>query len=208
MIKNKNFIIFIIIFSVLNCSKEDKKIKINSILLFGDSLMSGYGLLEEEHLSKILEKDLKLDGYSINVSNESISGDTTFDGLNRIENIFLDKNYDLVIIGLGANDMLRGINPNVTKKNLEKIIEIILKKNMKILLTGMVASPTRGLEYKKKFDQIFPDLKNKYDLNFMPFLLKGVALRPKYNQSDLIHPNLQGIKLISNNLKEIIIDLK
>ena len=143
MIKIKNFIIFIIIFSVLNCSNEDKKIKINSILLFGDSLMSGYGLLEEEHLSKILEKDLKLDGYSINVSNESISGDTTFDGLNRIENIFLDKNYDLVIIGLGANDMLRGINPNVTKKNLEKIIEIILKKNMKILLTGMVASPTR-----------------------------------------------------------------
>ena len=207
MIKIKNFIIFIIIFSVLNCSKEDKKIKINSILLFGDSLMSGYGLIEEEHLSKILEKDLKLDGYSINVSNESISGDTTFDGLNRIENIFLDKNYDLVIIGLGANDMLRGINPNVTKKNLEKIIEIILKKNMKILLTGMVASPTRGLEYKKKFDQIFPDLKNTYDLNFMPFLLKGVALRPKYNQSDLIHPNLLGIKLISNNLKEIIIDL-
>jgi len=207
MIKIKNFIIFIIIFSVLNCSKEDKKIKINSILLFGDSLMSGYGLIEEEHLSKILEKDLKLDGYSINVSNESISGDTTFDGLNRIENIFLDKNYDLVIIGLGANDMLRGINPNVTKKNLEKIIEIIHKKNTKILLTGMVASPTRGLEYKKKFDQIFPDLKNKYNLSFMPFLLKGVALKPKYNQSDLIHPNPQGIKLISNNLKEIIIDL-
>ena len=207
MIKIKNIIIFIIIFSVLNCSNEDKKIKINSILLFGDSLMSGYGLLEEEHLSKILEKDLKSDGYSINVSNESISGDTTYDGLNRVENIFLDKNYDLVIIGLGANDMLRGINPNVTKKNLEKIIEIILKKNMKILLTGMVASPTRGLEYKKKFDQIFPDLKNKYNLSFMPFLLKGVALKPKYNQSDLIHPNPQGIKLISNNLKEIIIDL-
>ena len=207
MIKIKNVIVFIIIFSVLNCSKEDKKIKINSILLFGDSLMSGYGLLEEEHLSKILEKDLKLDGYSINVLNESISGDTTFDGLNRVESIFLDKNYDLVIIGLGANDMLKGINPKVTKKNLEKIIEIILKKNTKILLTGMVASPARGLEYKKKFDQVFPDLKNKYDLNFMPFLLKGVALRPKYNQSDLIHPNTQGIQLISNNLKEIIIDL-
>ena len=119
----------------------------------------------------------------------------------------MNKNYDLVIIGLGANDMLRGIDPNVTKKNLEKIIEIIHEKNIKILLTGMVASPTRGLEYKKKFDQIFPDLKSKYNLNFMPFLLKGVALRPKYNQSDLIHPNAQGIKLISNNLKEIIIEL-
>ena len=207
MIKIKNIILLIITFLILNCSKEDNKFKIDSILLFGDSLMSGYGLLEEEHLSKILEKELKSDGYNINVSSESIAGDTTFDGLNRVKNIFLNKNYDLVIIGLGANDMLRGIDPNVTKKNLEKIIEIIHEKNIKILLTGMVASPTRGLEYKKKFDQIFPDLKSKYNLNFMPFLLKGVALRPKYNQSDLIHPNPQGIKLISNNLKEIIIDL-
>ncbi len=207
MIKIKNIILLIITFLILNCSKEDNKVKIDSILLFGDSLMSGYGLLEEEHLSKILEKELKSDGYNINVSSESIAGDTTFDGLNRVKNIFLNKNYDLVIIGLGANDMLRGIDPNVTKKNLEKIIEIIHEKNIKILLTGMVASPTRGLEYKKKFDQIFPDLKSKYNLNFMPFLLKGVALRPKYNQSDLIHPNAQGIKLISNNLKEIIIEL-
>lgn len=169
--------------------------------------MSGYGLQEEEHLSKILEEDLKLEGYEINVLSKSISGDTTFDGLNRVENIFLDTNYDLIIIGLGANDMLRGIDPDITKQNLEEIIEIIQEKNTKILLTGMVASPTRGLEYKKKFDKIFPDLKNKYDLNFLPFLLKGVALKPKYNQADLIHPNSEGIKLISINLKEIIIDL-
>lgn len=206
MIKIKK-IIFLIIFLISHCSKEDNKVKINSILLFGDSLMSGYGLQEEEHLSKILEEDLKLEGYEINVLSKSISGDTTFDGLNRVENIFLDTNYDLIIIGLGANDMLRGIDPDITKQNLEEIIEIIQEKNTKILLTGMVASPTRGLEYKKKFDKIFPDLKNKYDLNFLPFLLKGVALKPKYNQADLIHPNSEGIKLISINLKEIIIDL-
>ena len=203
---NNIFLIFLI-FLFSNCSKEDSKIKINSILLFGDSLMSGYGLREEDHLSNILEENFKAEGYKIVVHSESVSGDTTSDGLNRIENIFSDKSYDLIIIGLGANDMLRGIDPNLTKKNLENIIEIIQEKKINILLTGMVASPTRGLAYKNKFDKIFPDLKKKYDIYFMPFLLKDVALKPKYNQPDGIHPNSEGILLISDNLKEIILDL-
>ena len=134
-------------------------------------------------------------------------GDTTSDGLNRVENLFSNKSYDLIIIGLGANDMLRGIDPKLTKKNLENIIEIIQEKKINILLTGMVASPTRGLAYKNKFDKIFPDLKKKYDIYFMPFFLKDVALKPKYNQPDGIHPNSEGILLISDNLKEIILDL-
>ena len=203
---NNIFLLFIL-FLFSNCSKEDSKIKINSILLFGDSLMSGYGLREEDHLSNILEENFKAEGYKIVVHSESVSGDTTSDGLNRIENIFSDKSYDLVIIGLGANDMLRGVDPNLTKKNLENIIEIIQEKKINILLTGIVASPTRGLAYKNKFDQIYPELKKKYELHFMPFLLKDVALKPQYNQSDGIHPNSEGILLISNNIKEIILDL-
>ena len=197
----------IVLLFVSHCGKEDNKVKFNSILLFGDSLMSGYGLQEEQHLSIVLENNLKLEGHKIKVSSQSISGDTTLDGLDRVENIFSDENYDLVIIGLGANDMLRGIDPELTKKNLEKIIEKIQDKNINILLTGMIASPTRGIEYKNKFDQIFPDLQNKYNLNFMPFLLKGVALKPKFNQSDGIHPNSKGVEIISKNLKDAIIDI-
>ncbi|RPG98947.1 MAG: arylesterase [Candidatus Pelagibacter sp. TMED118] len=203
---NNIFLLFLL-FLFSNCSKEDSKIKINSILLFGDSLMSGYGLREEDHLSNILEENFKAEGYKIVVHSESVSGDTTSDGLNRIKNIFSDKSYDLIIIGLGANDMLRGVDPNLTKKNLENIIEIIQEKKINILLTGIVASPTRGLAYKNKFDQIYPELKKKYELHFMPFLLKDVALKPQYNQSDGIHPNSEGILLISNNIKEIILDL-
>ena len=124
---NNIFLLFLL-FLFSNCSKEDSKIKINSILLFGDSLMSGYGLSEENHLSTILEENFKAEGYKIVVHSESVSGDTTSDGLNRIENLFSNKSYDLIIIGLGANDMLRGIDPNLTKKNLENIIEIIQKK--------------------------------------------------------------------------------
>ena len=206
-----NFIIFfkILLFSLLltSCSKTNKLDDVNEILLFGDSLMSGYGLKENQTLSIILENDLKEAGYNINVVNGSVSGDTSEDGLDRIEEYTPDSDIDLIVLGLGANDMLRRINPDQTENNLRKIIEIIKTKNIKIILAGMKASPTNGLAYKKKFDDIFPKLAEEYDLNLIPFLLKEVALNPKFNQSDGIHPNYEGAKVISETIKESIINL-
>ena len=169
--------------------------------------MSGYGLKENQGLSIILENDLKDVGYNIDIINGSISGDTSEDGLNRIEEYLFDNDIDLVILGLGANDMLRRIDPNQTESNLRKIIEIIKTNNIDIILAGMKASPTNGLAYKKKFDDIFPKLAEEYDLNLIPFLLKKVALNPKFNQSDGIHPNYEGAKVISETIKESIINL-
>ena len=169
--------------------------------------MSGYGLKENQALSIILENDLKETGYNIRVINGSVSGDTTEDGLDRIEKYISDSNIDLVILGLGANDMLRRINPNQTENNLRKIIEIIKTRNKKIVLAGMKASPANGLAFKRKFDNIFPKLAKEYDLNLIPFLLEKVALNPKLNQSDGIHPNFEGTKVISETIKESIINL-
>ena len=103
--------------------------------------------------------------------------------------------------------MLRRINPDQTESNLRKIIEIIKGNDIDIILAGMKASPTNGLAYKKKFDDIFPNLAKEYDLNLIPFLLKKVALNPKLNQSDGIHPNYEGAKVISETIKESIINL-
>ena len=189
-----------------SCSKTNKLDDVNEILLFGDSLMSGYGLKENQALSIILENDLKEAGYNIKVVNGSVSGDTSEDGLDRIEEYIPEGDIDLIVLGLGANDMLRRINPDQTENNLRKIIEIIKTKNIKIILAGMKASPTNGLAYKKKFDDIFPKLAEEYDLNLIPFLLKKVALNPKFNQSDGIHPNYEGAKVISETIKESIIN--
>ena len=169
--------------------------------------MSGYGLKKKQALSIILENDLKETGYNIRVINGSVSGDTSEDGLDRIEEYVSDSDIDLIVLGLGANDMLRRINPDQTENNLRKIIEIIKTKNIKIILAGMKASPTNGLAYKKKFDDIFPKLAKVYDLNLIPFLLKKVALNPKLNQSDGIHPNYEGAKVISETIRESIINL-
>ena len=186
---------------LISCGEKKSQIKLEKVLLFGDSLMSGYGLPEEDHLSVILEKSLKSEGYETQVFNGSVSGNTSLDGLNRIEDELLDESYDLIIIGLGANDMLRRVNPNQIKQNLDKIINIILDNNIKVILAGMVASPTNGLSYKKEFDKIYPDLSKKFELELIPFLLKGVALNPNFNQDDGLHPNEKGVLIIAETIK-------
>tara|TARA_Y100000992_G_scaffold270104_1_gene210262 strand:+ start:672 stop:1298 length:627 start_codon:yes stop_codon:yes gene_type:complete len=208
-LKNKILLFFkklLFVLILTSCSETSKLENVNKILLFGDSLMSGYGLKENQLLSVILENDLKEAGYNIKVVNGSISGDTSEDGLDRIEEYTSNSEIDLIVLGLGANDMLRRINPDRTESNLRKIIEIIKTNNIDIILAGMKASPTNGLAYKKKFDNIFPKLAKEYDLTLIPFLLKKVALNPKLNQNDGIHPNHEGILIISQTIKENIIN--
>jgi len=203
----KFFKIFFFSFLSFGCSDNNKKITVEKILLFGDSLMSGYGLPEEHHLSVVLEDNLKSIGYNIEVINGSISGSTSLDGLDRIKETLSELDIDLVILGLGANDMLRKINPKQTEQNLEKIIKIIQDENVNIILTGMVASPTNGLGYKKKFDKTFPNLAKKYDIQLIPFLLDGVALKPELNLSDGMHPNEKGVLIISETIKKSVIKI-
>lgn len=105
-------------------------------MLFGDSLMAGYGLTQNYHLDKVLQK--KFQAQNIKFINASVSGDTTKGGLDRLDWSLNDR-PDLVILGLGANDMLRGINPDITRKNINLMIQKIRNKNIKVILTGMLA---------------------------------------------------------------------
>ena len=172
------------------------------IALFGDSLMSGYGLEKKFHLSTILEKNLKEKGFDVNVINASVSGDTTSGGLSRLKWLIEKRDIDIVILCLGANDMLRGIEPYLIKKNLNKILEILKERNVTILLAGMLSQETLGKEYKNKFDRIYPELAKKFQISFLPFLLDGVALNAELNLDDGKHPNQKGIKIISKNLEK------
>jgi acyl-CoA thioesterase-1 len=180
---------------------------LDKIVLFGDSLMAGYGLPQDKHIALILENDLKQAGYSIEIINGSVSGSTTSGGLNRIEWTLSEPDIDLMILGLGANDMLRGISPEETKKNLKEIIKIAEKKNIKIILAGMLAPTTHGAVYKKKFDNIYLSLAKEYNLNLIPFLLEGIVLKPEFNQDDGIHPNEKGTLILSKTLQKSIINL-
>ena len=141
--------------------------------------MSGYGLEKKFHLSTVLEKDLKEKGFDVDVINASVSGDTTSGGLNRLKWLLEKKNIDIVILCLGANDMLRGIKPSLIKQNLNKIVEILQERKITILLAGMLSQEALGTEYKSKFDRIYPELAKKFEISFLPFLLDGVSLNPE-----------------------------
>jgi len=168
--------------------------------------MAGYGLPKEQHLSIVLQNSLELEGHNIEIINGSVSGSTSAGGLNIAEWALSENNIDLMILCLGANDMLRGIKPNETEKNLEKIIKIAQSKKIEIILAGMLAPTSYGTEYKKNFDQIYLNLSKKYDLKLIPFLLEGVAFNPSLNLSDGMHPNKEGTVVISKTLKKNILN--
>jgi acyl-CoA thioesterase-1 len=177
------------------------------VVLFGDSLMAGYGLDKKYHLSNVLEKNLNKKGLKVNVINASVSGDTSAGGLNRIDWTISEKNIDIILLGLGANDMLRGISPNETEKNLEEIIIKILNKKIQIVIAGMIAPDSHGDDYKNEFDKIFKRLSIKYELDFIPFLLDGVALNPDLNLDDGMHPNEKGVIVISKNIEKKLLNI-
>ena len=198
---------FIIKIIVL-CLVSIKAYAIDKVLLFGDSVMAGYGLPSDQRLSVVLENDLKKSGHEIKVINGSVSGSTSSGGLNRVDWTLSEPDIDLMILSLGANDMLRGINPSETKKNLEKIILTAKDKNIEIVLAGMYAPTTHGVNYKNDFDKIYTSLSKKYGLTLIPFLLEGVALNPELNQSDGMHPNYEGTLVVSKTIKETILEIK
>ena len=177
------------------------------VVLFGDSLMSGYGLDKKYHLSNVLEKNLNKKGLKVKVINASVSGDTSAGGLNRIDWTISEKNIDIILLCLGANDMLRGISPNETEKNLEEIIIKILNKKIQIVIAGMIAPDSHGQDYKNEFDKIFKRLSIKYELDFIPFLLDGVALNPDLNLDDGMHPNEKGVIVISKNIEKKLLNI-
>jgi len=108
-----------------------------------------------------------------------------------------EKKPYLVFLALGANDGLKGFNLEQSEQNLEKIIQYAQKYNAKVLLAGMLVPPNYGPEYSEKFKKMYEQLKNKYHLKSMPFLLDGVAGKKEFNQSDGIHPNEEGHKHIA-----------
>tara|TARA_B100001121_G_scaffold298865_1_gene306955 strand:+ start:411 stop:1022 length:612 start_codon:yes stop_codon:yes gene_type:complete len=196
-----------IITMLLICLVPASLLAESRIVLYGDSLMAGYGLTQKHHLSTILENNLISQGINVKVINASVSGDTSAGGLNRLNWILSEDKIDLFILGLGANDMLRGISPEETENNLEKIIQKVSEKNINLILAGMIAPKSHGKDYKNKFDLIYKNLSAQFNLKLVPFLLEGVALNPDLNLEDGIHPNERGILIVSKNLEKKILEI-
>lgn len=166
-----------------------------TIVGFGDSLMAGFSLGPGQGFTDRLQAALKAKGLDVAVANAGVSGDTTTGGLARLDWSVPDGTR-LVILELGANDMLRGVSPGIAEKNLDEMLAKLKGRKIPVLLAGMRAAPNLGADYQKAFDAIYPRLAAKYDIPLYPFFLDGVAGHPDLQLEDGLHPNPKGIDLM------------
>ena len=187
---------FIFIGATLNSAKAaDDACEARKLVVFGDSLVAGYGLEPGAAFPEQLAKKFDQNGMKIEVINAGVSGDTSSSGLARLD-WSVGDGVHAVILELGANDALRGIPPELTEKNLETMILKFKEKNIEVLLAGMMAPPNMGPAYGEAFNAIYEKLATKHNVQLYPFFLDGVVADPKLNQPDGIHPTKEGISVI------------
>lgn len=170
------------------------------LVVLGDSLSAGYQLPASAALPAVLERNLRAGGLDVRIDNAGVSGDTASGGLERLD-WAVGEGVQGVILALGANDMLRGLNPAQTEKALEEIIRRLQAKSVKVLLVGMLASPSMGPEFVKRFNAIYPQLAERYGVPLYPFMLDGVTQNPRLNLPDGMHPNREGVEVIAKALQ-------
>ena len=203
--KNKGLQSLFCLFLLFIISLNTLAAKQITIMLYGDSLMAGYGLNQNENLSSALAAKFSLKETAVLIINASVSGNTTSNGLARLD-WSLGESPNIVILCLGANDMLRGIDPKYIKENLNTMISKINESGSKVILAGMRSPKSMGGIYQQRFDQMYRDIAEEHGLTFMPFLLEGIALEKKYLQNDYKHPNALGIQVMANNLYPYILE--
>lgn len=176
------------------------------VVAFGDSLYAGYGVSQDESLPDDLEDQLRANGLSVRVHNAGVSGDTTAAGRQRLAFVLdgLDRKPDLVLLGLGGNDMLRALKPEETRANMDAMLAELKKREIPVILTGMLAAPNLGKDYADAFNPIYGDMARKYDATLYPFLLDGVVIDPLLMQADRIHPTAKGIDVIVGKLAPVV----
>jgi acyl-CoA thioesterase-1 len=162
------------------------------IVAFGDSLTAGFGLDAGKSFPEKLQAALDTKGHDVVIANAGVSGDTTSGGLARLDWSVPDGT-DIVILELGANDMLRGVTPDITRRNLDDMITRLKARGITVLLAGMRAAPNLGPDYQQAFDAIYPDLAQAHGLVLYPFFLDGVAADRQFLLDDGMHPNAAGV---------------
>jgi acyl-CoA thioesterase-1 len=168
------------------------------IWAFGDSLTAGYGLPPAQGFTTQLQGALQRSGVNATVRNGGVAGDTAAQALARLRWGLrgLGATPDLVIVELGANDMLRGLPVAQARASLDAILTELARRHIPVLLAGMRAAPNLGTDYARSFEAMYPALARAHRVPLYPFFLDGVAGRRALIQSDGLHPNARGVAII------------
>ena len=175
--------------------------KTPTVLVLGDSLSAGYGLKRSAAYPALLSEKASAAGIKLIVLNAGVNGDTTAGGLRRLPAL-LRHHIDVLVVELGINDAFRGVPVAQIEANLQTIIDLTKKRYPRagIVIAGMQLPQTQGEDYMNAFGALFPELARRNQAALVPFLLRGVAGDPSLNQSDLLHPNVSGQKILAANV--------
>jgi acyl-CoA thioesterase-1 len=175
------------------------------VVVLGDSLAAGYGVEPQEAFPALLQQKVDTAGLKFTVVNAGVSGNTSADGLARIDWL-LKRKVDVLVLELGGNDGLRGVPVTAMRDNLQGIIERVKQRypETRIVIAGMRLPPNLGPEYTEAFRKVFPEVAKKNDATLIPFLLEGVGGKPMLNQDDHIHPTADGHKLIAETVWKVL----
>lgn len=173
------------------------------IVCFGDSLTAGLGIESAASYPAVLQHLLDAAGYRYRVVNEGVSGDTTKDGLERIDRVLAHK-PQIVVLEFGGNDGLRGLPVSMAQQNIATMIERLQRGGVKVALAGISLPPQYGGDYIARFDAMYPQLARQFHLPLLPFILQNVYGVDGDIQSDGVHPTARGAKQVATNIQRLI----
>ena len=176
------------------------------IVCFGDSLTAGYGTDLGQSYPDYLQTDLNAEGYKYRVVNEGISGNTTKDGVERLDRVLALKPV-VVVVEFGGNDGLRGLRIEDSRTNLDKIVSTLKASGTKVVLAGITLPPDYGPDYIKQFNETYTLLAKKYQVPMLPFLLNGVFGVDGMMQADRTHATASGNKVVAKNVLPLVLPL-
>lgn len=172
----------------------------NTILVIGDSISAGYGININKGWVALLQQRLDQEKYDYHVVNSSISGNTTSNGLGRIEQALATHQPQITIIELGGNDGLRGLPLPTIKSNLAKMIQLAQAANSRVLLIGVQLPPNYGLDYTQGFKNIFTEVGNEYHIPVVSLFLDKMDANTDLIQADGIHPTEKAQLLMLDHI--------
>ncbi len=179
--------------AILICSSAFASLaSATTLLVMGDSLSAAYGIPSDRGWVALLDQRLQQRGYSVDVVNASISGETTQGGLTRLPALLSEHQPAIVVLELGANDGLRGTFPPVIRSNLDQLIRLSQDQGAKVLVLGMRLPPNYGPAYTRRFDGLFQEVAEARQAALVPFFMERVALAPELLLDDGLHPNAAG----------------
>jgi acyl-CoA thioesterase I len=170
------------------------------IMVYGDSLSAAYGLPTALGWATLLQKRLEQEKFPHQVVNRSLSGETSFGGLQRLPAALKRQKPAITLLALGANDGLRGLSMAQTEKNLNQIILQLKQSGSKVVLMGIRLPPNYGPQSAKDFERLYRSLALKHNTALVPLLLAGFETNESFFQADRIHPSANAQPLILENL--------